>query len=96
MVPYNTGDVSGISKTTPSTAKTNQSTFQHRERTPPPAKTTPDRVVVIRESLRTKGLSQAATDILLSSWREAPKNAVAGELGLAGVLNGTSVPLLHL
>ena len=38
---------------------------------PLPAQTTLDREAVIKESLRTNGLSQAATDILLSSWSEA-------------------------
>ena len=78
MVPYNTGNVSGLPKTTPSTAENNQSPLRPRERTPRSAQTTPDRVAIIREGLRTEGLSLAATHILLSSWSEATQKRYAG------------------
>ena len=71
MVSYTAGDVRGLPEATPSTTGTNQSPLRSRERTPSPAQATPDRVAIIREGFRAGSLSQAATDILLSSWSEA-------------------------
>ena len=98
MVPYNTGNVSGLPKTTPSTAETNQSPLRPRERTPPPAHTTPNCVALSGKVSAQKDFRKQLQTYCFHHEVKPPKNATQdhGELGLAGVLNGASVPLLQL
>jgi hypothetical protein len=73
LVPYTAGHVSGLPQITSSTAGTDQTSLRPGERASPPSQTAPNRMACIRE-----GLSQAATDILLSSWSKATQKRYAG------------------
>ena len=73
-------------------------TSSQRDGTPPKDQPKDGGMSVIREFYQTQGISQSATNLLLASWRRAPKNSTmcTSKNGPSFVLKGKLINFCHL